>query len=252
MDAALQSNLRFFFTLEFRLPAASLLPTIGPAIRYMNAEATSDANLPSAAEPRSFSATRIVRRVHLYLGLFLAPWMLMYALSTMVMNHREFVSSFHATKTPGLTTERELDYARTFPTGTTPQEMSRQILSDLGLAGAHRVSGGKDGKPLVIDRQHPLAQRRITLDPKAAKLTVQREEFRGATFLERMHRRRGYQHPYALEDTWAFSVDLTVLTIIFWALSGIWIWWELRAPRVWGFVAGGLGLVLFTIFLALL
>lgn len=218
----------------------------------MNPEATTDTSIPSTGAPPSFSVSRIVRRVHMYLGLFLAPWMLMYALSTMVMNHHEFVASFHATKTPVLTTERELDYTRSFPTGASPQEMGKQILKDLGLAGAHRVSGGKDGKPLVIERQQPLALRRITLDPKDAKLTIQREEFRSATFLERMHRRRGYQHPYPLEDTWAFSVDLTVLTIIFWALSGIWIWWELRPTRVWGFVAGGLGLLLFAVFLALL
>jgi len=218
----------------------------------MNPEATSNANIPSTGERPAFSVTRIVRRVHMYLGLFLAPWMLMYALSTMVMNHREFVTSFHATKTPVLTTERELDYSRSFPDGTTPQEMGRQILEDIGLAGAHRVSGGKDGKPLVIERQQTLALRRITLDPKTAKLAIQREEFRSATFLERMHRRRGYQHAYALEDTWAFTVDLTVLTIIFWALSGIWIWWELRPTRVWGFVAGGLGLLLFAVFLVLL
>lgn len=218
----------------------------------MNPEAASDARIPSAGEQRSFGATRIMRRIHMYLGLFLTPWMLMYALSTMVMNHREFVASFHSTKTPVLTTERELDYTRTFPTGTTPQEMGRQILDDIGLAGAHRVSGGKEGKPLVIDRQQPRAQRRITLDPKTSKLTIQREEFRSATFLERMHRRRGYQHPYALEDTWAFSVDLTVLTILFWAFSGVWIWWELRPTRIWGYVAGGLGLLLFAAFLVLL
>ena len=32
--------------------------------------------------------SRFVRRTHMYLGLALFPWMLMYALSTLVMNHR--------------------------------------------------------------------------------------------------------------------------------------------------------------------
>ena len=188
----------------------------------------------------------------MYLGLFLVPWMLMYALSTMVMNHREFVVSFYPTKTPVLTKERELDYSRSFPADATPQQIGQQILSDIGLDGTHRVTGGKDGKPLVIERQHPLALRRIAFHPKDGKLIIEREEFRGATFLERMHRRRGYQNPYLLEDTWAFSVDLTVIAMIFWALSGIWIWWELRSTRVWGFISGGVGLLLFAIFLTLL
>jgi len=218
----------------------------------MNAEAASDGNVASALEEPSSGASRIVCRVHMYLALFLAPWMAMYALSTLVMNHREFVLSFYPTKTPALVKERELDYSRTFPGDATPQQMGRQILRDVGLDGTHRVSGGKDGQPLVIERQHPLALRRITFDPKLGKITVQREEFRGQTFLERLHRRRGYQNPYALEDTWAFSVDVTVLAMIFWSLSGIWMWWELRSTRVWGFVSGGLGLFLFAVFLALL
>jgi hypothetical protein len=98
----------------------------------------------------------------MYLGLFLAPWMLMYALSTMLMNHREFVLSFYPTKAPVLSKERELDYSRSFPAGATPQQTGEQVLSDLGLEGTHRVNGGKDGKPLVIERLQPLALRRIT------------------------------------------------------------------------------------------
>jgi len=30
----------------------------------------------------------VVRRTHMYLGLFLFPWVLMYSVSTLVMNHR--------------------------------------------------------------------------------------------------------------------------------------------------------------------
>ena len=206
---------------------------------------------PTATKPGSVTS-RLVRQVHLYLGLFLAPWMFMYAVSTLVMNHREFVQSLYPTKAPGLVSERELDYSRTFPTDAAPQQMGQQILGDLGLEGAHRVSGGKDGKPLVIDRQHAFAPRRITWDSNTGKLVIQRQEFRGATFLERMHRRRGYQEPYVLEDGWAFSVDAAVVAMVFWSLSGLWLWWELRPTRSWGTVCGALGLISFALFLALL
>jgi hypothetical protein len=67
-----------------------------------------------------------------------------------------------------------------------------------------------------------------------------------------MHRRRGYQHPYALEDTWAFSVDLAVVAMVFWSLSGLWLWWELRPTRFWGVLCGGLGISVFVLFLILL
>ena len=196
--------------------------------------------------------SRLARRMHMYLGLFLAPWMIMYAASTVVMNHREWVQSFYPTKAPGMVKERELDYSRTFAADTTPQQVGQKILQDLGLDGTHRVSGGKDGKPLVIDRQHTWAPRRITWTANTGKLLVERQEFRGSAFLERMHRRRGYQQPYALEDTWAFSVDMAVVAMIFWSLSGLWLWWELRPTRLWGTVCGALGWISFALFLALL
>jgi hypothetical protein len=211
-----------------------------PAMPRMNIETARNQGKPLPGEQLASKPSRLMRRLHMYLGLFLAPWMLMYALSTIGMSHRDFFLSYYPTKAPRITTEREMDYSRAFPPGADPNQMAREILRDLGLDGSHRVSGGKDGKPLVVNRQHSRAQRRITYDPATKKVLVQREEFRLLTFLERMHRRRGYQHPYALEDSWAFSVDLTVITMIFWSLSGLWLWWEMRSPDSWGDSVWGL------------
>jgi hypothetical protein len=171
----------------------------------MNAPITSE----GLAQPRSkvsvAAVSRLIRRVHMFTGLFLAPWMVMYALSTLVMAHNEYVNSLYGSKSPNMVTARELDYSRSFLTNMTREEIGQQILRDLGMEGAHSVSGGRNGRPLVIQRQHALPQRRITFDASRGKVVIEREEFRAATFLERMHRRRGYSQPYALEDTWGFS-----------------------------------------------
>ena len=45
----------------------------------------------------------------MFLGLFLAPWLAMYALSTLVMTHRDWVLSFYPSKNAALITEREVD-----------------------------------------------------------------------------------------------------------------------------------------------
>jgi hypothetical protein len=81
---------------------------------------------------------------------------------------------------------------------------------------------------------------------------IKKTQFRASTFLERMQRRRGYDQPYALEDTWGFTVDVAVVTMAFWSLSGIWLWWELKSTRFWGGLSLAAGLGLFTIFLILL
>src|SRR5262245_33729571 len=108
--------------------------------------------------------SRLVRRIHMFTGLFLAPWMVMYALSTLVMAHQEYVNSFYASKSPVMVKERELDYSRSFPTNQTRETIAQQILNDLGMDGAHSVSGGRNGRPLVIQREHAMPQRRLTLD----------------------------------------------------------------------------------------
>jgi hypothetical protein len=210
-----------------------------------------DLEPPTTATPLP-GLSRLIRRVHMFSGLFLGPWMLMYALSTLVMAHRELVASFYSTKTPAMVTERELGSSRSFPATATREEIGKQIVQDLGLGGRHNVSGGRDGKPLVINRQHALTNRRITFDPAARKIVIEREEFRASTFLERMHRRRGYDQPYALEDTWGFTVDVAVVTMVFWSLSGIWLWWELKPTRKWGALSLAVGPALFVIFLLVL
>ncbi len=207
---------------------------------------------PSEVVQQSQGVSRLVRRIHMYLGLFLAPWLLMYALSTLAMGHRPFVQSFYRTDKPKNIVERKLDYSRTFDPDITAQQKALVILKDLGLEGRHTVSNPRDGAPLVITRHHALFHRRILLDPKAATVSIEREEFRGLNFLERMHRRRGFQDPYAVEDTWAFTVDLSVLTLVFWGFSGIWMWWGIRQARFWGGVCLVFGIALFTVFLVLI
>ena len=118
----------------------------------MNATTTNAAIATTAQTP---GISRLVRRIHMFTGLFLAPWMVMYALSTLVMAHHEYVNSFYD-KSPVMVKERELDYSRSFSTNLTRDAIAQQILNDLGMDGAHSVSGGREGKPLVIQRQHAM------------------------------------------------------------------------------------------------
>ena len=217
----------------------------------MNAPASNDALAHPTSANNVPRVSRLIRRIHMFAGLFLGPWMLMYAFSTLVMTHREYVSSLYASKNPAMVAERELDYSRSFPTNLTREQIGQQILQDLGLDGTHDVHGGRNGQPLVINRGHALAPQRITFDASKSKVLIEREEFRAPNFLERMHRRRGY-NPYVIENTWGFTVDVAVVTMVFWSLSGIWLWWELKSTHRWGALSLVAGTVSFAIFLILI
>jgi hypothetical protein len=118
------------------------------------------------------------------------------------------------------------------------------------MEGAHQATL-RDGK-LVILRNLPSRPVRLTYSTADGALTVERQEAGGAAFLERMHRRRGFQHPYAVEDAWAFSVDFFIAAMLFWTLSGLWMWWEMKATRKWGWTSLAAGLSLFALLAAVL
>ncbi len=179
---------------------------------------------------------KLLRRAHMYLGLFLAPWMLMYALSTMTMNHRALFR-----KDAAFEKESEQIYAGAVSAGA--------ILSHLKLEGTHTVTAAPNGARITIMRQDPVTPRRIVFTPADGKLVVEKQAFRMPAFLERMHRRRGYQPGAALQNLWALAVDLVIAAMVFWAASGTWLCWEMKKTRLWGFGLGLAGCAVFGFFL---
>ena len=194
--------------------------------------------------------SKLLRRTHLYIALFLIPWILMYAASTFVMNHRTHLQTLYGGGPPQPVPEREQIYDAVFPEGSSPKQMGAQVLASLDMEGAFNANRRTRDGAIVINRMDPIAPRRITYEPAAKKITIERVPWDTRVYLERMHRRRGYQHDALIEDTWAFSVDLFIAAVIFWVLSGFWMWWELKTTRRWGTVALAGGVALFGLFLA--
>ncbi len=195
--------------------------------------------------------SKLVRRTHMYLALFLFPWILMYALSTLAMNHRAIFAARYGPGTVAFERERELAYDGVFPENAEPRVISQQIQSSVGLDGAHGVTRRKDGA-FVINRNDLLAPRRLTYTPADRRLLIEKLPPRPNAVLERFHRRRGYATGYRLDTVWAASVDLVIIAMVFWVVSGLWMWWEMTATRKLGLSAllGGVGL--FALYLLML
>ena len=173
----------------------------------------------------------------------------MYALSTVAMNHRASFEEIYGEGPPGFAKEREIPYKAEFSENTPPRLVAQQILSDLKMDGAHRARMSSDGLKLIIDRADPVSPRRITYTPGQHRVLIEKQHFRSNAFLERMHRRRGFQSDYLLDDTWALTVDLVIVAMIFWVASGLWMWWEMKATRQWGTAFAITGVALFGLFL---
>jgi hypothetical protein len=193
--------------------------------------------------------SKILRRTHMYLALFLTPWVLMYTASTFVMNHRDWFQAIYGKSAPSWIKESETVFGGSVAQDEQPKDTAPKILASLGIQGTHTVTRPDTGGTFSIVRQFATNEKRITFTPASKALLIEHREFRPNVFLERFHRRRGYQTENAVDDTWAFSVDFVVAAIVFWALSGLWLWWELKVTRRLGaaFFLGGI--VLFAIFL---
>jgi hypothetical protein len=80
---------------------------------------------------------------------------------------------------------------------------------------------------------------RVTHSPLRGSVTgqpadVPGEEMSFRSYLLRMHLAHGYPPSGGMRWWWAIGVDVMVGAMIFWALSGLFMWWQIKAVRWWG------------------
>ncbi len=189
----------------------------------------------------------INRRTHMYLGLFLVPWMLIYALSGLALNHGPLLKKLLPADKLKIRYEKESEqtYEGTFVPEADKNMIAEQILADLDMHGSYNVRGPAVRGRYMIFRGNPLKPMRITYYPTEKQLIIEREIVPAPMFLNRLHFKHGYGSRYLANDAWAFVVDVTIAAIIFWVLSGLWMWWELKTTRKWGAALAIAGTALF-------
>ena len=208
---------------------------------------------PSARRrPRRIRFSTLVRRTHLFLALFLTPWVLMYAVSTIAMHHRAFFIGSEERVEPDYELVHEQVYQMSDDLEQDRRVAAEAILRDLGMSGAHRVTSRPEDEELTIHRDNPFGSYRISYLPVARMLRLERQKPDPTYVLEMMHRRRGFGEPFLPNDLWAFVVDGVIVAILGWAATGLWMWWEMARTRRLGAIILLLGLGLFLVFLTTL
>jgi len=88
---------------------------------------------------------RLMRSAHLYTGLLLVPWMMVYAVSAFLINHSAWFVDPPRTG-PKWEPVREVEFPVDDQFPREPDEQARAILKHLDLAGAYRIAGDPAGK----------------------------------------------------------------------------------------------------------
>ena len=198
---------------------------------------------------------KVLRRIHMYVALALGPWMLMYALSGIVMNHRPFFNGLYGGQMHKWEVERELTYPGQFSADATADEIARAILTELDLDGPHWLQNqSRDGRivRMTIWRQNPVHPRQITYGPDDGKVVIHKQVFRTPTFLMGIHHRRGMHHEYVAANVWGGVVDLLIVAMLVWCVSGVWILAKIPEARRWGAIGLIVGVGVFAFFLCMI
>lgn len=192
----------------------------------------------------------LLRRTHLYLGMLLLPWTLMYAISTALFNHG---AAGHGQQAAGATWTLlwEKDHAIDLPAGNDGlRETARRVLDEHGLQGPFGVQ--RQGQRLTINRPGFMAPLRLTYDAERKKLRAEKRSSSWTEVLHRLHTRVGYGQEGFLTKLWAVLVDAFSLATLAWVGTGLFLWWKLPVTRTWGWVALGGGVATLLILLGTL
>ena len=186
---------------------------------------------------------RWMRSIHLYTGLFLVPWMMVYATSALLINHGPALREWLDIQPPKQEVVREVEFT---PSDSFPENLDQQaaaILVHLDLEGAHRVLPAQSNeRQLKIFRMCARGNYIITWNRVEKSIVVQQQQpFSYIRLINFLHFKGGYSQPYLAHKLWAVVVDLVALSIVFWVVSGVYIWARRPTKRLLGgiFLLGG-------------
>ncbi|HUQ92004.1 MAG TPA: PepSY-associated TM helix domain-containing protein [Bryobacteraceae bacterium] len=179
------------------------------------------------------------RDLHLYLGLFISPFVLLFAVSVFFLNHARMPL---AAATP----DKVITYNLQIPSGIEQgQGMERvqraaQILNQVGVTGEiNFIRYVPKERRLVIPVVKPGVETTIDVDLEARTATVTRRKTTTWETLSYLHRSPG-PHNVAIRGNWLWTrvwkwvADATVYLVLFLSMSGIYLWAVLRSERTIG------------------
>lgn len=194
----------------------------------------------------------IMRWTHSYTGLFLIPWLLVYAISAFCLNHGPWINKTFKIGPPQWQLQREVSFApdETFP--ERPAEQAKTLMQHLGLSGAHRVLPASTPQRMMIMRPSGAGNYRIIWQRQKDLVRVERQPFSALRLVHALHFRGSYRQRDFAHIAWAVIVDAVSISLCLWIISGVYIWFRKPRQRLAGGVCLGAGCVLFVVLVVML
>jgi hypothetical protein len=185
---------------------------------------------------------RLVRDLHLYVGLFISPFVLVFSISVFFLVHSWLPKI--ASETPATRVESALPLPADLQTlsgrplidALKPTLEKANVRGEVGFV-RHMVKEGK----LIIPVTIPGRETTVSINITNREANIVTRETGLADALVTLHKSPGQHGPnirmnwFAMR-AWRWMADATVYLILFISVSGVYLWYVLRAERSVGFI----------------
>ncbi|OFW28680.1 MAG: hypothetical protein A3H97_14750 [Acidobacteria bacterium RIFCSPLOWO2_02_FULL_65_29] len=196
---------------------------------------------------------RWTRDLHLYLGLFVSPFLVAFAVSVFFLNHAKVDTS----AVSSIATVRDIAVPAGMERtqGREAVDLARKIVDQVGVTGEIGFVRylGKERR-LVIPVSRPGVETVVDVDVSKRTAVVSRRITSVMESIAYLHKSPG-PHNAVLRGNWFWTrvwkwlTDGTVYLLLFSSVSGLYLWLTIRAERRVGLVLLGAGAMTFVAFL---
>ena len=187
----------------------------------------------------------LVRKLHLYVGLFISPFILIFSISALVFNHAGYLNRVSPVKPlPEIRTK-----LNKIPYDTTDLLTAKAIIHKLGIEGEiDYISKSPDHISFPVNK--PGVKTRIEINTHTDSVLITRQQEGVLRAMSYLHLMPG-QHNAKLRGNslfltiWRVLADVVVYLLLFLTASGIFLWYFLKVERTVGVYAICLGIVFF-------
>jgi hypothetical protein len=177
---------------------------------------------------------RLMRNIHLILGLVFVVYALVFAISSLFIIYRPWLP------------ETRQDSERTVRVApaqaATPRALALELMRNHGLKGDLRqIEQTDEGMKFIVVR--PGTREEIAYSPATGEATIQSHRQGFLEMTAQLHTNHGFWHDFLPANAWALLSLLGSIGLFLLGATGIYLWFCHHEERVIGSVLLGLGLI---------
>jgi hypothetical protein len=181
---------------------------------------------------------RWTRDLHLYFGLFISPFVLLFAASVLFLNHAKVATD----QWMAVATFENLQVPDDLETTRGPEAVRRAkaVMSQIDVSGEVGFTRyTKTTHRFAFPVSRPGLEMLVDVDLAARSATLSRRPTSAVESFAYLHKMPG-PHNVAIRGNWIgtriwrWFADATVYLMLFISISGIYLWWAIKAERKLG------------------